>query len=102
MVFVIAPSFLQADAELWSSMLMEYDVDDEHYLPSLPNRRLMQFAEENDLAMLDLLPILESEVQKGRPVFDPKEQHWTSEGNLIVADALLDYLTSTALVEASH
>lgn len=102
MVFAVAPSFLQTDAELWSSTLMEYDVDSKGYMRSLPNRRLMQFAEENDLAMLDLLPILESEVHKGRQVFNPKEQHWTSEGNRIVADAVLDYLTGNSLVQLSH
>lgn len=102
MMFVIAPSFLQADADLWASAMMEYDVDPKDCMRSLPNRRLMQFADENGLVMLDLLPILESELRKGRRIFNPEEQHWTSEGNRIVADAVLDYLRSKSLVEPSH
>jgi hypothetical protein len=93
-VFVIAPSFLQADVDLWSSALQDYGESRGDYIRSLPNRELMRFAKERNLAMIDLLPVLERESNNDKQVYDPQEQHWTAEGNRIVADVLVEYIRS--------
>jgi hypothetical protein len=101
-VFVIAPSFVQVDSDLWSSTLQEFDEEPKNYSRSLPNRRLMQFAKRNSLSMVDLLPILEAELGNGKETYNREQQHWNSEGNRAVADALLDYLKTAALVDTLH
>ena len=98
-IFVAAPSFIQVDRDLWSSALEEFGEEAKDYDPSSPNTRLMRYAQNNNLLMIDLLPILRSEVNKGNEVYDPKQQHWNSEGNRVVADALLYYLKMAALVD---
>ena len=98
MVFVVAPSLVQVDEDLWFSTLADYGENPADYSRSLPNSRLMRFAEENDLLMLDLLPILESELKQGRQSYNPEQEHWNSQGNRIVAGALLQYLESRGMV----
>jgi hypothetical protein len=99
LVFAIGPSMLQVDDQLWSSTLQRFGERPEHYVRSLPNDRLMQFAAKNDLLMMDLLPILESETKKGRVLYFPRDDHWNSEGNHVVAHALLEYLRSKSLIQ---
>lgn len=102
MIFVIAPSFLQVDGNLWSSTLADFDEESRDYGRSIPNRRLMQFARDNNLSMIDLLPILQGELGKGRETYNLEQQHWNSDGNRLVADALLDYLEARALIDPLH
>ena len=98
LVFVIAPSSFQVYDEHWSYVLKKYGRKSEHYRKSLPNEKLMQFAQQNSLLMLDLLPILQSEANKGKQLYNFKEQHWNRAGNRVVAYALLDYLKSKSLL----
>jgi hypothetical protein len=88
-LFVLAPSRVQVDDAVWNGMLEEYAEDGKNYQASLPNDRLMRFAGDHGLPMLDLLPPLHAEVQKGRTLYFPEEEHWTSEGNRVVAELLL-------------
>lgn len=66
---------------------------------SLPNDKLIQFANKHDLLMFDLLPRLISEAKKGKTLYNPKEQYWNSDGNRVVAQALLAYLKTKSLVD---
>ena len=91
-VFVLAPSLVQVEDGLWSSMLREYGEKAENYVRSLPNDQLIRFANRNDLLMLDLLPTLISEARNGKRLYNRREQHWNSYGNRVVADALTRYL----------
>jgi hypothetical protein len=97
-LFVLAPSRVQVDDVLWSSMLQEFGEDREHYDPSLPNDRLMAYGEDHGLPMLDLLPPLRSEVKKGKTLYFPSEEHWTAEGNRVVADILSESSVMKALL----
>jgi hypothetical protein len=99
LVFALAPSVEQVDEKLWSSVLRQYGEREEDYVRSLPGDRLMHFAAEKGLAMLDLLPVLEVQERKGGTLYNLKEQHWTSEGNRVVADSLLAYLRNKSLIK---
>jgi hypothetical protein len=99
LVFALAPSMVQVEDKLWSSFVLNYGRNSENFIRSLPNDRLIQFAEKNNLTMFDLLPILQSEAKKGKTLYNPMEKHWTSEGNSVVARSLLDYLKTNSLVE---
>ena len=99
LVFAIAPSMVQVDEQLWSFTLEEYGESTDNYTRSLPNDQLTRFGKTNNLLMLDLLPILISEANKGKTLYNRKEQHWTSDGNRIVADALMAYLQTQGLIK---
>ena len=98
-VFALAPSMVQVNDELWESFLKKNRNTKKEFIRSLPNDKLMQFGAKNNLLMLDLLPALLSENRKNVMLYHPREQHWTKEGNRVVADALLDYLKSKSLIE---
>lgn len=101
-VFALAPTFLQVYDKQWSSVLLECGEISENYKKSLPNEKLMQFAEQNNLFMIDLLPILQSETNKGKQLYNLKEHHWNSAGNRVVAYALLDYLKNKLFIKPEH
>lgn len=96
LVMVIAPSIVQVQDDMWSDLTA--GISAEAYTRSLPNDRLMQFANENNLKMIDLLPVLQSKSREGKKMYNITDQHWSAEGNRVVADAIVDYLKSHALV----
>jgi hypothetical protein len=99
LVFAIATSMVQVEDELWSSTVLNYGGKLEDYIRTLPNDKLMQFAEKNNLLMIDLLPILQSEAKKGKTLYNRREGHWNSDGNRVVAGSLLGYLKAKSLIE---
>lgn len=96
-LFVIAPSIVQVEQDSWNSTLRNLGEDYDDYDLLLPNKKLIKFAESNNLPMFDLLPILRAKAQKEKMLYHPAEQHWTQDGNYVVAHALLDYLRSEIL-----
>ena len=97
LVFALAPSIIQVEDKLWLTTILDKSEEPENYKRSLPNDKLMQFAEKNNLLMIDLLPILQSKSSNGKKCYNSKEQHWNSEGNCAVANALIDYLKAMKL-----
>jgi hypothetical protein len=98
-VFVLAPSILQVDDELWKSFLEKNSSTRKNFIRSSPNDRLMQFANNNNLRMLDLLPVFLEAGKKNVKFYHPVEQHWTKEGNQVVAMSLTEYLKANTLIE---
>jgi hypothetical protein len=101
LVFALAPSIFQVEDKKWLSLLKNEGLNPEEYSRTLPNDRLMKFAKTNGLNMVDLLPILRSETKKELPLYFAKEQHWTKEGNRVVANYLLNYLDSNSLISTN-
>ena len=97
-VFALAPSIIQVEDDLWRSLTAKERAAKMNCVRTAPNDRLMQFARDNNLLMLDLLPVFLAESKKNVKLYHPVEQHWTKEGNRVVADALLDFLRSTSLL----
>jgi len=93
LVFVLAPSIVQVENNLWEAIAPPFSKKQEEYSRTLPNDTLMQFAKNNGLNMIDLLPMLQAETEKGKILYNPNEQHWTKEGNRLVANYLLSYIT---------
>ena len=92
-VFVLAPSPVPVYDDLWLEATGKASQD--RYDRALPNKRLMQFADENGLMMVDLLPAFLSEGNKS--LYFRYEQHWTREGNELVARVLVEYLRAAKL-----
>ena len=99
-VFALAPSIFQVEDEYWSYINNDDSIST-HYSRSLPNDRLMEFAKNNQLEMIDLLPVLRAETKKGKALYFPNEQHWTAEGNKVVARSLFNYLDNRNLIKAN-
>jgi len=97
-VFVLAPSLIQVEKAQWSKALSQFGVNPDEYQASLPNEKLMQFAKNNNLYMVDLLPVMRAEVQKGEILYHRKEQHWNRKGNRVAAEILLNYLRRQHLI----
>lgn len=97
LLFVIAPSILQVEDDLWATTLREFEVSKEGYDQTLPNQRILTFAEKNNLMVFDLLPALRRAKKNGEDLYNRSEQHWTIQGNHTVAHALNAFLTSGSL-----
>jgi hypothetical protein len=91
-VFVVAPSIGQVQDISWDT-ITAYDTAVQ-LERSLPNRRLMQFAQRYDLKMLDLLPILREANTEGTLLYNQFEQHWTARGNALVAQAIVEFIST--------
>lgn len=92
-VFSLAPSMLQVIPELWESVAAKALEEGTRLDADLPNRELLAFAKDHDLAMLDLLPPLRAAQQGGESTYNRIEQHWTAAGNRVVAEALHAFLS---------
>jgi hypothetical protein len=93
-VFSLAPSMVQVVPERWERLERQAFEQGVQLDAELPNRRLMSLAERHGLAMLDLLPSLRAAEARGGSTYNPLEQHWTAEGNRVVAEALGEFLRS--------
>jgi hypothetical protein len=96
-VFVLAPSHIQVYDDVW--LAATGAASQGLYDRALPDRVLMQFAEDNGLLMTDLLPPLLAAGKTRKSLYFRYEQHWTGEGNELVAGLLVDYLRSVGLVK---
>lgn len=95
-VFALAPSIWQVEDKLWSDFIALRGKG-ETYSRSLPNDRLMRFAKSNGIEMIDLLPTLLDASRKGEKMYHAVEQHWTKEGNLLVARVLVEHASVRSL-----
>lgn len=89
-VFALAPSMFQVEDALWSK-IAEYDPSIK-LQNDMPNKTLSAFAKANKLDMIDLMPALQEADRKGVKMYNAQEQHWTVNGNKVVADVLSEYL----------
>ncbi len=92
--FVIAPSREQVDPRIFEEYVSSNHKDLSRYDWLKPNKVLMAYAKKNNLNMLDLYPRLSQEHQRGKRLYDEDEEHWTIEGNEVVADELLKFIRS--------
>jgi hypothetical protein len=97
--FVLAPSIVQVEDDLWNTMLADYQAEAGDYVRSMPNDHLMAFAERHGLSMLDLLPVLRAGAERGNAYYNRREQHWNKAGNEAVAEALLAFMRAEALLD---
>jgi hypothetical protein len=98
-VFVLAPSIIQAEDDIWKTFLTTYNASEKDYSRTVSNERLLQFSEEHELMMLDLFPALTSESKRNLKLYHEVEQHWTRAGNQVVASELVKFLRAKSLIE---
>jgi hypothetical protein len=96
-VFVLAPSDIQVYDDLWREATGE--ATQSLYDRALPNNQLTQFAKDHQITVFDLLPVLLEEGKSRKGLYYRHEQHWTREGNELVAGFLVQRLRSAALAQ---
>jgi hypothetical protein len=99
LVFVLAPSILQADSEYWQYVFDAKGIDKGSHDRNLPNQYLIDHAFENGMLLLDLLPALSAEYDAGRDTYNSIESHWNAWGNEVVADEIFRFLEKERLIE---
>lgn len=74
-----------------------------HLEPNLHVQRqvMREFADEIDIAFLDLTPSLQAAVQDGITPYFVADTHWNQQGHDIARIALLDFLNGTTLAASS-
>lgn len=98
-VFSIAPSFVQVEENTWNTVMQKFNKNSIELNIAFPNKLLTDFANQNQLHMIDLLPPLKSQAKKGRILYNPNEQHWNKDGNEIVAHSIYNYLKHHSLID---
>jgi lysophospholipase L1-like esterase len=71
------------------------------YDASLPNRRILAWCEEREIACLDLLPDLVEEFRaKREPLYYPIDRHFNPRGYAFAADRILEFLSARGAIDA--
>jgi hypothetical protein len=91
-LFVAAPFYFQIHEDDLKAAAASERLNLKRYDFLQPNRLLRQSAEEEGFWLLDLTPRLKAETQSGKRLYHRLEQHWTPEGNKIVADEIIKEL----------
>ncbi|HYD50359.1 MAG TPA: SGNH/GDSL hydrolase family protein, partial [Terriglobales bacterium] len=91
---IINPAHKQASPRVWEETLAKYQLDATEFGYDQPNRRLIDFAEDQGIPMLDLLPVFRSR---------PKEnfyftEHWQAPGHRLVAEEVASFVERTGLL----
>ncbi|WP_299680793.1 hypothetical protein [uncultured Dokdonia sp.] len=94
-VFALAPSMVQVEDDLWSQIEDYYP--SVRYKKDMPNATLLAFAKANQLKIIDLMPALQEADRNGIKMYNAQEQHWTVEGNKVVADVLSKHIKQTVV-----
>jgi len=97
LVFVLAPSHVQVYDHLWRAAIGEDP--QARFDRALPDQRLMTFAQQRGLKMLDLLPAFLRAREAAPALYNEQEQHWTREGNQLAARVLVEYLRANELAD---
>ena len=84
----IIPDEFQVNPDLLEELLRIGAVPREDVDLDLPQRRLLDFCRTENIACLDLLPVLAGR----RDVYLPQDTHWNETGNLLAAEALAPWL----------
>lgn len=96
-LFVIAPSRGQVDPRIFEQYVSSNHKDRSRYDWLKPNKVLAEYAQKNNLPLLDLYPRLAAEHRQGKRLYDEDEEHWTAAGNQVVADEILKYIRTSRI-----
>jgi len=89
---VFAPTILQVyEDQYWEKVRTDKKLEGEYDL-NLPSRRFAGICRELNIPCLDLLPILKSYADTGEILYYQRHQHWNTQGNRRVAEALTGFI----------
>ena len=88
-IILIIPDKLQVEEESWKPITERYGITSKDFDTEKLNTMLKEFAEENDITVVDPLPQLKKADKKLYYDFD---RHFNAEGHKIVAEVLYEHL----------
>ncbi|MHC4941594.1 MAG: alginate O-acetyltransferase AlgX-related protein [Planctomycetota bacterium] len=83
----IYPDEFQIDPELRKKVLVQYEMKEENYDLELPQNRLREFLDTNQIPFEDLLPAFRA-LNKKQRLYLPNNSHWNKDGNYLAAELL--------------
>lgn len=92
MILVFIPDRLQVDTEEWNRFLERYSLQASDYDPSLLNKFLNSFADEENITAIDLLPEFRKDGER-KKLYNYIDAHWNREGNALAAKIIEKELT---------
>ena len=83
---------------IWIEELRRYKENPDNYSMTRLNDELVNFAEENKIPLLDLLPF-QREYEKKNDIFLPGDPHWNKEGHKFAAKTTYNFLLQKGLIQ---
>ena len=96
LIFLI-PGRNQVFEDWWLKDLERFHENPANYSITRVNDDLADFAKENKIPLLDLLPS-QREYEKKVDLFLPQDPHWNKEGHKLVAKTIYDFLVSNGMI----
>ena len=97
LLHVATTSIEQVYEEDWEWLLETYpSLKDKTYILSKPNEIVMNFAEENGVHHLDLVPLFK---ENQKYLHLPIDGHWNDEGQLFASEKIKEYIIENNLIE---
>ena len=97
LLHVAVTSSEQVYEEAWEWLLETYpSLKDKTYILSKPNEIVMNFAEENGVHHLDLVPLFK---ENPKYLHLPIDGHWNDEGQLFAGEKIKEYIIENKLIK---
>ncbi len=87
---VVIPDEFQVNDELWGKLMAD-KADAADFQRDYPQRRILNFCQEQGLDCLDLLPVIR-EAQQGGRTYHLRDTHWNARGNQAAGEAIASRL----------
>lgn len=91
---IINPTHKQTSAEVWSETISKYQLKENEFGYDQPNRRLLDYAAEHGVPVLDLLPIFRA--RPGETFY--YTEHWKAPGHRLVAQEVGRFIRDRGLL----
>jgi len=82
---VFIPFDLQTSKVIYERTIRKYGQDPSEFDIEKPNRKLASLCKKLEIAYLDLLPAMRSEVSKGKKLYFHRDGHWNDKGHSTAA-----------------
>ena len=93
-MLVVIPDEMQVDPVARSQVLDGLGLAAAGYDFDAPQRRLDDWAQKNNVPMLDLLPVMRAEHDPAARLYVPNDTHWNERGNLIAGQAVAEAISN--------
>ena len=98
---IITKSF-QLDGSALDEYLSKYQIDKSQFVVNNPNKTLVEFAEKNNIPILDLYPLFKKYSDAGKMLHYRKDGHWNKLGNTLAAGEIYKFLIENELVAGTE
>jgi hypothetical protein len=98
---VLFPTRFQVDDTLWEQQARARGIDRSVYDLTIPQRRLMPWAKERGVVLVDLLPAFRA-ANRGNSFYHTVDAHWNEAGHRLAAETIYEELSFPTLTRAGR